>query len=384
MRRARLLLALVWVVGACTSTTTSTPPSASSSTSSTVTSTPSPEPVATLGDGTPLPAGCTGKTKASQTVAFVAGGRAWALDPDTLAISCLFETSDPGAFAWGPQGDRVLLGGSQIVGLTKDAPDLPAIGQDPTVLDWGHPLGLAVVFADPAGEPLKRFVDDDSVASLSGLPQGQYLQLAYHPSGLALGFVVERNGRQSIWLSTNEGEDPQRLVFPIGGTEFPSIAFSPDGQKLWWIAEHAAGFPELHWMDLGDRSTFTDTWRGPKGTVATGLKLAPSGQLKAATEGATCATHRALVITGGTARPAMPLESLPTTALGWLDASTLLVAAGCAGPTDLFAVDAHEQGSAPTLLVSGAEIASPRTVLTGAPDFVPAPGSSEPPPGGVG
>src|SRR6266545_2251599 len=56
-----------------------------------------------------------------------------------------------------------------------------------------------------------------------------YLSVTYHPSGLALAFVAEREGRQSIWLSSNLGEDPKRLVFSKVGTEFGALEFSADG-----------------------------------------------------------------------------------------------------------------------------------------------------------
>ncbi len=381
MRPLRWFLAVTFVVGACTQGSPSAPPTAPPATS---TGTPAPS-GAILADGSPLPAGCTGPSLPSQTVAFVSGGRAWALDPLTDTLSCLFPVKDPGPFAWGPQGDRVLLGGFRVHGLSADAPDLPAIAAEPATFDWGHPIGLAVVFAGATGEPEKRFMDDGRVERLSALPAGTYIQVAYHPSGLALAFVVERDGKQAIWFSTNEGTDPSRLVFGKGGTRFTSIAFSPDGQRLWWIAEHAGGYPELHWMDLGDRSSFTDVWRGSPGTSADDLQLAPAGSLKSVNVATVCDDRQALIIEGGSATPAMPFEHRPTAALGWLDPTHLLVqAGGCADPTQLYSVDAR--GGQPVALVTGAGSASPRTVLRNAPDTVPAPNSAEgqPPIGGLG
>ena len=219
-------------------------------------------------------------------MAFVAEDRAWALDPDTNELSCLFPLEDPGPFSWGPQGDRVLLAGFEIRGVGADAPDLPAIQTPFTAFDWGHPIGLAVAFADGKGDPRKRFVDDGHVLKLDALPAGTYLHVAYHPSGLALGFVVETDEGQEIWLSTNEGEDPQRLIFSKRGTTFTSLAFSPNGERLWWTAEHAEGYPELHFMNLDTRTGFGTAWRGTEGTVVGGLKLAPAGPLAAVTQGA--------------------------------------------------------------------------------------------------
>src|SRR5881396_3121492 len=208
MRAMRWSLAVGFLLGACTQGGSTASTSAPTTTTS---PTGSPAPVgAVLADGTPLPSGCPKGATASQTVAFVSAGRAWALDPSTNALSCLFAVDDPGPFAWGPQGDRVLLAGFRVRGVAADAPNLPPIGAQPATFGWGHPNGLAVVFADGPGVPEKRFMDDGSVEQLSALPSGTYLQIAYHPSGLALAFVVERNGKQAIWFSTNEGDDPER------------------------------------------------------------------------------------------------------------------------------------------------------------------------------
>jgi hypothetical protein len=379
------VLASALLAGACTE-----PPEDAESPSSPVSETPSDSPSvvptgARLADGTPLPDGCTGVATRAQTVSFVAGDRAWALDPDTNELSCLLPVEDPGPFAWGPQGDRVLLGGFEIRGVGRDAPDLPAIDTSISAFDWGHPIGLAVAFADGEGHPRKRFMDDGHVIKLDALPAGTYLQVAYHPSGLALAFVVETDEGQEIWISTNEGEDPQRLIFSKRGTRFTSLEFSPNGERLWWTAEHPEGYPELHFMNLDTRTGFGTAWRGEEGTVAGGLKLAPAGPLAAVTEGGDCDGHRALVLSSGSTTVAVPDETRPTESLGWLDRKTLLVGAGgCGDPTDLYAVDARGQDE-PALLALEVDMGSPRTRVVNPPEEVPAPQpDQEPPPDGVG
>jgi hypothetical protein len=379
----RSVLTVALLAGACTQPPADdeTPPTPRGSTES-----PSTVPTgARLPDGTPLPAGCTGGAAASHTVAFVADGRAWALDPDGGDLACLFPVEHAGPFAWGPQGDRVLLNGFEIRGVGGDAPDLPAIDASISAFDWGHPLGLAVVFADAKGIPRKRFVDDGRVIRLVSLPAGRYLQVAYHPSGLALAFVVEGAEGQEIWLSTNEGEDPQRLVFSERGTEFTSLAFSPNGRSLWWTAKHEEGYTALHVMKLESRTGFGTAWRGSEGTSAAGLRLPPAGFLQAVTEGTSCRERTAVVLNRGETRTALPDERRPTEALGWLDRTTLLVAAGgCGGTMDLFAVDGLGL-DAPAALVLDVEIAAPRTQVTNPPRTVPAPTpEEEPPPEGVG
>jgi hypothetical protein len=372
---------------ACTSTSPSTSPLPSSAVPP-VSPSVSPTPVgATLADGSPLPSGCDGKVTPDQTVGFVSAGRAWALDPTSGRVACLFATADPGAFTFGPQGDRVLLADMRVRAVGADVPTWPPDAADtPSVFDWGHPLGLAVIYVDGAGAPRKRLMDDGSVERLSSLPVGTYRQIAYHPSGLAIGFILDQQGHEGIWIATNEGKDPERLVFAEPGTTFTSLAFSNDGQRLWWIAVHDGTRAEVHWMDLADRSGFVDAPSEGLAPTAHRLLLSPDGARQAATQGAACDKEEAVAIDDHGATPVMRGTHRPTHALGWLDGDTLLVARGGCGDTqDLFAVHVGA-GASPAVLVSGADAAAPRTVLRDAPAQVPAPsGDATPaPPGGVG
>ncbi len=372
------------ILVACT-TSQSTTPSVQPNPTPTTSSAP-PPPTVTLADGSGLPEGCRGHTVASQTVAFVGEGRAWALDPRTGRVSCLFDEVDAGSFVFGPQADRVLLADLRVRGLSPEAPTWPAsAATTPTVFDWGHPNGLAIVYADAKGRPAKRFMDDGSTERLPSLPDGAYQAIAYHPSGLALGFIIDEGTRQGIWLSSNEGKDPERLVFSKPDTVFSSIAFDPDGTKIWWIAQHAGAISEIHWMDLADRTGFSTVLTRGLAPTAHGLMLAPNGPLMAATQGEGCADAQAMIVDADGAHPAIAGSEQPTQALGWLDASTLLVSAGgCGQPVTLSAVGVDAQHA--TLLLDGAEIGAPRTVLRDAPTEVPAPpdDASQAPPGGVG
>jgi hypothetical protein len=349
--------------------------------------TPSESPAGTtLADGSLLPSACNERSpRPGQTVAFVADGRGWALQPRTGQLTCLFEVDDPGPFAWGPQGDRVLLDGLEVRGVAPGALTHAVSGQTVEAFDWGHPVGTAVVFTPEgsASKPEKLYLEEDRIGTLRQLPRGTYVDVAYHPSGLALGFILQRSGRQSIWISTNEGLQPERLVFSKSGTRFTSIEFTPDGQELVWTAQHANGFPQVHAMDLADRSGFTNGWRGESGQRVGGLRLAPVGDAITVNDGEACEDRRALVVQGSRAEPLLPDESRPTSAIGWLDGVTVLVAVdGCVEPADLFAVDVAD-GEA-TLLVSGVEIAASRAKAPPGPDEVPVPAEEKPPPGGVG
>jgi hypothetical protein len=387
MRARRLVcfIAVALIAASCTTTNTTTAsPTAASPPPTSI----EPSPTgATLADGSPLPSGCGGKAVASETVAFVADARAWALDPSDGHLACLFRVRQPGAFAFGPQGDRVMLAGLGVVGVPSGEPTWPPVGPTPTVFDWGHPLGLAVVYASPSGAPEKRFMDDGSVEKLTSLPKGTYESIAYHPSGLALGSIVDEGKRQGIWLSSNEGKDPVRLVFSRPDTTFSSVAFSPDGTQIWWIAQHAGALSEIHWMDLADRSTFQTVLSRGLDPTAHGLQLAPAGSLMSATQGASCEQEQAMVVDTQGAHPAIPGSNGPTHSLGWLDAKTLLVATGgCGQPGSLSTVAWSHGAGTTTALVDGVDVGAPRTVLHDAPTEVPSPPNEAPPapPGGVG
>lgn len=383
-RLAAIAAVIPLMLSACTSDTSSPAPEPSGpSTTGGPTSTSSPTPVTTLADGTTLPEGCSGGVKDSQTVAFFAEGRTWSLNPATGVVACLFETPEPGPFAWGPLGDRAVLGEAAILGVGGVVPPA-SLKTVPTSLDWGHPIGIAIVYANEGtGVPLKYFLEDDRTAKLSELPEAEYRQVIYHPSGMGLAFILEDEEGPSIWLSTNEGADPQRLVFSASGTVFTSIAFTPDGRSLIYTADHG-DYAAIHTMDLTDRSTFSTDWR-EEDQEASGLRISPDGEGMAFTSGVACEEHQARYVTGIDTALTLVDDGRPSEALGWLDPETILVGVGgCGEPLDLYARDIHLDDSEAVLLVSGVMSGASRAKAPPGPDFVPAPPEEPEFPDGVG
>jgi hypothetical protein len=327
-----------------------------------------------LASGRPLPGRCDNRqAEPSQTVAFVADGRAWALDPSSGALTCLFRVADPGPFSWGPLGDRVLLDGlhmEAIGGQTLQAP----LDVQPGPSAWGHPVGTAVAFVSGDGTELeKRYLDQRGVVDISPLDGASYLSVTYHPSGLALAFVVEREGRQSIWLSSNLGEDPKRLVFSSVGTEFGALEFSPDGRTLVYAAQHADGHPEVLALDLANRSFIRWLWKGQPGQRVLSVFQPPSRRERflGLTLGTSCEDSTAMV--RGPDRkliPVLPDGSRPSRVLGWLDRTHVLVGAGgCGEALDLSSFDVRSDAS--VLLVSGVTAAASRAPAPPAPSSLP-------------
>ena len=301
-------------------------------------------------------------------MAFVAGGNAWALDPQSGDATCLFPAPSPGPFTWNPRGDRALLSGLEITSI--GGKELRAGSSSPTaVSSWGHPIGKAVVYVSPSGTRLRKiYPGTQRRDDITPVAHVHYLNVIYHPSGLAIAFIVDTGERQEIWLSSNLGEDPVRLVFAVGGTTFGQLAFTADGSTLLYSAVHADDAPLLHALNLRNPTINQGLWHGDAGDRIQAIDPQPrrDGRLIAFTVGATCQDTSAMVFQRG--EPAHPLAAAPSRIVGWLDGHTVLVSTdGCAGPSNLIAVNVKQQASTP--LVTGVEVAAARTPLLG---FVPA------------
>ena len=356
----RLIASMLASLAACTGSPSRTPPASTGSGSST------PSTIATtLANGDVLPDGCpAGADVRAHTVAFVAGGYAWALDPESGDATCLFSAPAPGPFTWNPRGDRALLSDLEIASI--DGAQLRAgTSQSPAVSSWGHPIGKAVVYVSPNGTRLRKIYPGtqrrDDITPIRGV---RYLNVIYHPSGLAIAFVIDNAGGQEIWLASNLGEDPVRLVFAVGGTTFGALAFTADGSTLLYAAVHADDAPLLHALDLRNPTINQGWWHGESGDRISAVFTQPrrDGHLMGLTVGAECVDSRAMLFRRGD--PPEPLAEAPSRFVGWLDGRTMLVATGgCAGASDLVALDVVQQAAIP--LVTGVDIAAARTPLLG-------------------
>jgi hypothetical protein len=317
---------------------------------------------ATLASGDALPACVPGSPEASATISFVAEGHAWALDPINGDLTCLFATDDPGPFTWGPLGDRVLLGGLEVSGVAG-GPSLAASGQSYDAITWSRPTGKSIVLAPAAaGAGLEKIhLDGTRTEDVTPLPKSTYLSVAYHPSGEAFAFAVERAGSQSIWMSSNTGKDPGRLVFSDEGTTFGAIGFETAGTYLLYAAQHADGHAELHRIDVTAPTTAPVLWAGPIGKSILDLKPGFETGTLAWTMGTTsCADSIAMALSPSGVMHALPSVTGPTHAVGWLDMTRLLVSSGgCGEPVDLYAVDVIHGSVRP--LVAGVAAAAVRT-----------------------
>jgi hypothetical protein len=294
-----------------------------------------------LASGRLLPSRCVvRRLRPAATVAFVAAGRAWALEPRGSRLTCLFTVRDPGLFAWGPRGDRALLARLEVKGV-GEAPSRAPGATDPVAASWGRPIGKAIVFVGHGGRALlKAHPAGGGFSNVTPLTGVQYERVVYHPSGLAFAFVVRRTGREEVWISSNVGKEPRMLVHGRFHTGFDAIAFSRDGRKLYFSAHHADGHVDLHSLALDEAAGGVPVeWRGGPHERVTDV-FPGRGEAISFTVGRSCPTRRAVVVDWADPEGADALPDADSSrALGWIDDGHLLVATGaCAGPFDLYSV----------------------------------------------
>jgi hypothetical protein len=346
---ARLLLAALTVVAVGCSERGATLPSA---------------PAPTLGTTAagPLPDGC-GESSPSPTtapVAFVAGGRAWVTTPDGRRLWCLFEVRRPGPFLWGPRGDRVVLDGLEVRGVGA-AVWRPPRGIETVSLAWLGASGNALAFVAPGRLNLNAAaLGSIDLQELTPFRGPIYDAVASHPSGQALAFVLSRDGAAEVWMASNSGSGPVRLVGPTRARLGP-LAFAPGGKVLYYGSRPADGRRRLEVFSLAEGRSLAPAWTGRRDVLAIVPQRDPAATQLAMDTGSGCGDRRADLsgLDGGPGRPLLPSATRPTGAVGWLDTHRVLVVeGGCSGPFDLWLVDVN--GREPQSVARGIDRAALR------------------------
>jgi hypothetical protein len=327
-----------------------------------------------LASGRLLPARCAPqRPPPSATVAFVANGAAWSLSPSGR-LSCLFPVRRPGPFEWGPRGDRALLARLEVKSLGT-APSRPPTSTSPVAASWGRPIGKSIVFVGNGGRSmLKAHPAGGGFTDVTPLRDARYERVVYHPSGLAFAFVVRRNGRESVWISSNRGKQPTQLVHGRFHTGFDALAFTQDGRTLYFAAQHGDTHVDLHTIPTGGATHAPIAWRGGPHERITEIHPGLGSEV-AFTVGRSCTTRRAVVVTltHDQGEDALP-DAATSRAVGWIDDAHLLVAAGgCGKPLDLYSVSVRSLEA--RLLVKGVAAAAVRRPEPVPPPPLPASGA---------
>lgn len=323
---------------------------------------------AQLASGRLVPDRCVvSAARTRATVAFVANGSAWALDPRSGHLACLFPVRRPGPFAWGPRGDRALLARLEVKGI-GDAPRRRPSRAAPSAASWGRPIGKAIVFVGRGGKALlKAHPAGGAFQDVTPVRGATYERVVYHPSGLAFAFTLRRGKREALWISSNVGTKPRQLVHGRFHTDFEAFAFRPDGWALYFAAQHDTGRVDIHALELTGATDVPVVWRGAPHEHVTEI-VANHRSDVAFTAGRSCSTRRAVVVTAARRNGADALPKADSSrAVGWLDDRHLLVAAGrCSRPLDLYSVAVPSLAA--RLLVRGVDAAAVRR-----PERLPAP-----------
>jgi len=268
---------------------------------------------------------------------------------------------------WGPRGDRALLAHLEVKSVGGGPPQRPPSATDPTAASWGRPIGKSIVFVGRNGRALlKAHPSGGGFLDITPVHRAAYKLVAYHPSGLAIAFVLERGGHESIWISSNVGTKPHKLVHGRLHTGFEAIAFGNHGNSIYFAAKHRDAHVDVHSLALVGADYAPVLWHGQPGVhVSDLIPLDPERAMTrlALTAGRSCQDDRALIVSYGhpSGVEALP-KARPTHAVGWIDgtqrADLLVAAGGCGRPLDLYAVDSVSLKA--KLLVRNVEAAATR------------------------
>jgi hypothetical protein len=290
---------------------------------------------------------------------------------DGRTLTCLFETSAPGVFSWGPLGDRVALRNLQVRGVGNNV-SRPAVAGGATYFSWSRPTGTTVIFTKGDRHTLMRAdMGQPGTRDITPLPGKTYGDMAYHPSGLAIGFVASDASGSQILMATNQGQGAVTLVEADQGTTFPHLVFARDGTSLFYSIEKKDGTHALGRYELPSGKGNPALWTGDA-PVADMVELAGVPGL-ALTLGATCESHRAVftALDGSLDQRLDPGVAGPVSVVGRLDADRFVVAAGgCGKPQDLYLV--HRSGAVPQLLARSVDAAALRIAEPTPPPPLPA------------
>ena len=313
--------------------------------------------------GGALPDGCpkASPSPAAAPVAFVAGGRAWAASADGRRLWCLFEVRHPGPFLWGPRGDRVVLDGLEVRGVGTPVWRAPR-GIETVSLTWLGPTGSSLAFVAPGGLNLNAAaLGSIELTELTPFRGGTiYEDLASHPSGQGLAFVLRREGTSEIWMSDNRGGEATRLVPPTRARLGP-LAFAGGGKALYYGSRLPDGARHLGVFSLAEGRRLAPAWTGERDVLAIVGRREPTATQVAIDTGSGCGDRQAELsgLDGGPGRPLLASATRPTSAVGWLDSRRVLVAEGsCGGPYNLWVVDTG--GREPVSLARGVDRAALR------------------------
>ncbi|MEY2476755.1 MAG: hypothetical protein QOG87_2070 [Actinomycetota bacterium] len=181
-------------------------------------------------------------------ITFVADGRLQAVSADGTGLRCLAEGVPAVAnasMAWGGAADRVLLPPTSV--FLADRKVSADVGPK-AIATLSRPTGTSVLAVGNDHKLRKHPIEGGPFTDISFLARTD--EAVYHPGGRFIAAVgLDHNGGYGISLATNQGKDARKLADGERAGRIYSLAFSQDGEQLWFLADHG-DHGDVHQLDL--------------------------------------------------------------------------------------------------------------------------------------
>ena len=200
--------------------------------------------------------GSIGPAPRRAEISFVANGNLYVASPDKTKVRCATSAEGATELEWGARADRLLFGG-----LDRHIDEGRAIvsseSSSISMSTWSRPTGTSIVFVK-RGRLFKVGAEESEPRDISFL--ARHDSVIYHPAGTHIVSTgVEAKGdRAGIFLADNEGRKPRPLVANETARSIDSLAFSHDGNSLYFSADHGDTH-DLHRLSLAPGSSAGDT-----------------------------------------------------------------------------------------------------------------------------
>jgi hypothetical protein len=324
-------------------------------------------PVRSLPSG---PCSGVGAAPSSPEITFISGSLVYQVHPDGSGLKCLVSSERPLTLAWSAAADRLLLGGLQAFTPDQQRGTVPQQVRSPR---WSRPTGKSTIYISIDRRHLLK------VPAAGGKPLDisfldRHDEVTYHPAGTHIAVSGKaKDGSYGIFLATNTGGNPVALALSENAREISGLAFSHQGDDLYFSADHGDHF-DLHRLNIRSSNLETvDSGSLPYAKTVT----SEFGDGAVAYRLGSCSQGTKTMVWRPGAGAAPQEVASPTgfsEPAGWMpDGSLLLIArpGGCDGPGDLLVW--HGSGDL-QLVAHDASRAAPRAVLP-APPEPPLPGA---------
>jgi hypothetical protein len=291
---------------------------------------------------TTAPARCEGigPVPATPELSVLTGTRLEILSVDGTSRRCVAADVAPASstrMAWGGAADRLLLPPTSV--FLPDRQVSAGVGPQ-AIASLSRPTGTSVLAVGRDHHLRKHPIEGGPFIDISFLARTD--EAVYHPGGRFIAAVgLDHNGAYGISIANNVGKDPRKLADGERAGRIYSLAFSQDGEQLWFLADHG-DHSDVHQLDIRTAS-LTTLANDPR----------PYARLVASpfTRGYAVATDKCGALVNGLGvQPQGRLARRSLDPVGFLSDGRLVVVArttGCSGPGDVHVLGPGSTDSPP-------------------------------------